>query len=271
MSVASSLPASAVRLYRSPSEVNLEGIATPGQKATATEMWQCLRSDLTAFLNVVIGSIEVVGGYGGAVARRVPLRHPEYPFLLATGARSKCKGVLAGSGTGAAAVATFWKYADVQVSFSSMPYDISGQNAFLSRSGSPSSRPIPGSAAGFRLGANPPPFDIDDGVEGEEFTYTTHQLPTLPIAVYDGVRNCVNDGTFVGRPLGTVLYRGPQYNQTAQFDGSQSWEVTHQFSYSKVPWNSYYTPLGTVAALTRADGSLKYPLADLTQVFSANG
>jgi hypothetical protein len=264
MSTTDQFPASAKRLYKPESAVDVLGISTPGQKVAASEKWMFDFADRTDALNVVIGTVEVVGGPNGAVARRVPLRHPEYPFLLATSARSRGKGF--------DATTHKWLYVEIEISFESPPYDLTGAGAFLSRSGSPSTRSLPGSPAGFRIGGIAPPFDPGDEITGEEFTYTTHQLPTLPIDVYDSVRDCVNNATFLGRAAGTVLYKGPAYNQTAQFDGTQSWEVNHSFQYSRVPFNQYRTTAGTLANMYRADGTtLKYLEADLNQVFNANG
>lgn len=261
MSTVSQLPASAVRLFKQATEVSLEGLGTPGQKATASETWQVPMADRTDFLNTVAGTVEIVGGFGGAVARVVPLRHPEYPNLLAVSARSKGKGWDGDEG--------FWAFADITVMFETRPYDLSGQNAFLSRSGQGSVRGIPGPAANFLLGGVTPGFDPGEQIYGEEFSFTTHNLPTLPMSIYNTARNCVNSSAFFEYPPGTVLYNGPQYNQTQTIGGVTQWEVSHSFIYSKVPWNYYFASDGTLGVLTRADGSLKYEEQDLTTIFSA--
>ena len=149
-----------------------------------------------------------------------------------------------------------------------MVYDLSGNNAFMSVSRGPGSRPIPGIASGYRLNGSAPPFEVSDTIIGQEITYTTHQLPAYPQSVYDSCSDCVNAGVFDGRPVGTVLYRGPQTNTTSNLGSANTFEVAHQFAFSRIPWNKYFLN-GALYDLTRADGTLEHTLADLTAVFSA--
>jgi hypothetical protein len=262
MSSTADLPPSAFRLFKLSTEVSLEGIATPGQKATGRETWRVLATKRNQAFAAIGGKPEVVGGYGGALIRLVPLRHPEYPnVLFASSATAR--------GIGFDAAAHFWKFYDFTVNFESRPYATSGQDAFLSRSGQPSSRSFPGPAAGFRLNGSPPPFDPGEEIDGEEVSWTSHNLPTLSTNVYDAVRNCVNNDIFYNRPAGTMRYNGPSYSQTSTISGDPMWEVTHTFTYSKIPWNSYYASDGNLYELFRADGTTpRYIEADLTSVFS---
>ena len=264
MSNVAQLPLSAVRDYKTGSTLGGQSLAEPGQDFSASETWRILAEDTTAFLNVVYGQAELVGGYSGAAYRVVPLRHPEYPFALATGFSASTRGF---NGNSLINGGKFWKYRYITVQFKTRPYQFTGQDAFLTKSGNPSSRQIPGPASGFLLNGSPPIFDPGEQIGGEQFTYTAHQLPSLDMATYDSVRDCLNATTFDGRPPGTVIYRGPGYSATSGIVTSPSWEIQHPFEYSKLPWNYAYMN-GLVYEVFRADGvTPKYLSVDLTQVF----
>lgn len=278
MSDVTQLPTGAVRLFKKPTQLGMNALNTLSQQFTAKETWRCPTIYSLNFLKVVYGFPEVVGGTNGLVIRRVTLRHPEYPFCLATSCI--CTGIgwdatltaLTGLGTTNTHPQGFWKYMDIEVQFQTPVYPLSGVNAFISFQGNPSSRQFPGPASGFVLNGAAPIFDPGEEIIGEDFSVTMHQLPTLPMAVYDSVRDCVNSDPFVMpngavRAAGTVLYRGPTYSQTSNFGSDVTWEITHQFSYSNVPWNYYYEN-GSLYLLTRTSGFPKKTIADLTAIFN---
>lgn len=258
MSRVADLPASAKRLFRGPTSDSVSGINTPGLSIQFAETWQVPQADVTAFFNVVFGSVEVVGGPSGSMLRIVPLRHPEYDNLIATGWSS--------TRVGWNSTLRFWARRNITVQFKLPDYALSGANAFLSRRGQPSTRSIPGVASGFLLNGIAPSFDPGEEIDGEEFSVDTSQIPTYDPAVYNAVRNCCNADAFLGYPARTVRYNGPTYDQKNTIAGVESWSMSHSFSYSKVPWNDYYVG-GVLYPLTRADGSLKYTEVDLNAVF----
>ena len=118
-------------------------------------------------------------------------------------------------------------------------------------------------AVAFRIGGSAPVYDPGDDIDVEDQVLTLHGLPSYDPTAFDGIKRHVNASTFRGRPPGTVLYRGTQYNATSNFSGVQ-WDAAHTLAYSVVPWNYGYRPDGTLALITRADGSLRHPLADLS-------
>jgi hypothetical protein len=267
MSSVLSLPGSAVRDFRKGSQIGGDNIAEPGQGCTSSETWRVDTGDTLAFVNAIFGGPEVVGGWGGSIVRVIPLRHPEFPALLATSFTSDTKGFTDNSQFIAGPMTGFWQYRFITVNFKTRPFLLTGQDAFMTQARSPEQRQIPSGASNFKLNGNAPTFDPTDEINGESWTFTTHQLPSLDQDVYDKVRNCVNNGVFYGRPIGTVLYRGPSISETVTVTGQLTYEVTHNFSYSEVPWNKYY--IGSVLYdMYRADGSTyKYLLADLTTIF----
>lgn len=256
MSTVADLPSND-RDYHMGTEVGLSGLTTAGEKATASETWIVLISDRTKFLNAVIGFPQVVGGPGGAMVRVVPLQHPEYPVLYAVSAKSR------GFGFDGQKNNRFWKYTRITVDFESRPYDLSGQNAFLSLSGNPSVRTIPAPAVAFRVGGLAPVYDPGYEINGEDQVLTLHDLTSYDPTAFDSIRNHVNGGTFRGRPPGTVLYKGTSYTATSNFAGVK-WDASHTLAYSEIPWNYGFLPDGTLDNVTYPDGTWRMQPADLS-------
>lgn len=259
MSVVADLPASARRLFRGPVSDECTGINTANTSFSAVCTWQVDQEDVTDFFNVVFGSVEVVGGPLGTMARIVPLKHPEYPFALATGWSS--------SYVGWNASLAYWARRNISVRFKTPDYATSGATAFLTRGGDPQTRAFPGVASGFLLNGAAPQFDPGEDIDGEEIRISTTQIPTYDPSVYNAVRNCCNDDVFFGYPARTIKYNGPSYQERRSIAGIESWDMAHSFSYSKVPWNDYYLN-GTLYELTRTGGGLKYPEVNLYSVFA---
>jgi hypothetical protein len=260
MSTTADLPASAVRDYRSPSEVGLDGINTPGMAADSTETWFCLLKDRTAFLNAVIGTPQLVGGPSGTMIRTVPLQHPEYPALYATRAKTRAFGYDADK--------RFWLWCRISVEFSSRPYALSGADAFLSINGSETSRQIPAPAVMARINGATPVYDPGLTIIGELQTITLHDLPDYAPEKFDALKGCTNIATFRNRPPGTVLYRGCSYDATSNFTGVK-WNASHGLEYSPFPWNFGLNPDGSSSLITKPDGStLYYPYADFSILWS---
>jgi hypothetical protein len=248
------------RLYRGEAGGSGSGINTAGQRAQEAATFRILTTDYIAFMDFVYGKLENVGGFTGALLRRVPLRHPEFDGFLATSYTSKPVGFDKD--------AHFWKYRDVTVTFAPPDYDLDGNNAFVTVQTSEGTRAIEAPPSMFLVGGLAPIYDPHFEVPGLNLSLTTHQVDTLPLATYDAFQRHVNLTTFWGFDPGTVLYLAPASNRTMKFGAATTYEVTHQFSVSTIPWNYGFTPSGTLADLTYAGGTKRYPSVEMKNLFA---
>lgn len=250
-------PTGLIRLYRGEVGGSATGIMTPNQQYKEWETWAVPHGSYPSFLGFVGGKPEVVGGPLGGLVRLVPLRHPEYDWMLARDVNVSRFGYKS----------KFWRYHKVTVYFIDPRFDLSGQNAFVSIRTSPSQRTLEAPPHLFSVGGRAPTFDPHFEVDGTAISLTVHQLPSLDLATYAAYQRRVNTTAFWGYPAGTVKYIGPTTNRTNSVAGQSTYEIEHALEYSSIPWNYGFAADGSLSDVTYTGGIRRYPTADLNNLF----
>ena len=266
MATVSQLPASASRLYDGPKGVSGRRLNQQGQMVTGKATWQVLVSDLGAFFTTAFGTPETFSCFGASITRIVPLQLPEYPFCYAVDFDLDYLG---------STVNGFWQWANVTVMFESLPYPLTGDQAFCTVAHQQANRslPSPPNVLTDITGLNHP-FETENWeLNGWDIVVTLHQMPVLPYAAYQSCANTVNTIVFDNNPVESVLYRGPGNDSyTLNALGVPAYEVTHIFSVSPdVYWNYGWLPgtPPTLGKLYKPDGSLRYPEISWVPLFGS--
>lgn len=223
---------------------------------------------LTSFLQIVGGG---VSGAKGSTQWVVPLQHPLFPWLIA----SRIGGEAVGWDGHSTAVfnsavvnggAGFYSHMVVDVHFETPQWALSGGDAFLTINGRPSGRSmaVPASAGTLTDGTHPA---HDPGIWVPGFTYdiTVHSLPYIDPTGWLTYLPAVNSVAFRGVPAGQVLYNAPAFTSTKTFLGVQSYEVTHSFEVSAIPWNQEFGMNGNPQEW-KPNGNDRYNALDLNQL-----
>lgn len=250
--------------YRMARQGSMSGINTPSQRLEERLAMRFLDSDWPSAQSFIEGKLEMVGGFTGTMIRRVPLRHPTYDNLLATGYSGSSLGFL----KGATDATNSRLYRTVEVTFSPPDYNLDGQKAFITESTSPSTRSLIAPPSIFLVNGLAPTVDHEFEVPGTNLSLTLHQLDSLPLATYALYQRRVNNADFYGYEMGTLLYLGPSSNRTRNVGATLSYEVTHEFVWSSIAWNYVFTPAGTLSEMTYAGGTRRYPLANFQALFT---
>lgn len=258
MSLVTDLPASARRMFRPYPTIEAEGLLTR-QIDRASITWSVPTADTTAFLNVVAGSAEYIGG---GVLRVIPLQHPEYPWMLADSFRAERQ---LWDGT-----AAFYGYTFVTVNFRSPTWDLDGAAAFLTIRQDEGGRwmQCKSAIALFADGATHPSYDPGIWVPGTNISITMHQLPYLPNSLVQGYMKCVNQNTFWGFDPQTVLWQAPSLVRSTSIAGITTYEATMKFQQSSIPWNQEFKDDGTLDDIY-INGALRYPIIDFDTFFQS--
>ncbi len=221
-------------------------------------------NDVPNFVDTLAGTpVTIDQPGGGTIERVVPLQHPDYPDMLAVAFRSEAFGTPGGSG--ASYVSEMYSHARVTVEFTSVPFDLAGDQPFLTiqtQMGS-SHEVIPGSA--FRF-ADMTRLSGDAAVSVDEvvFSVTTY-LSQEPVG--QEIRNLVgkvNSSTFLDCPPGTVRFSGvtTEFDQKVSFQ--KSYIKTFNFRYRSRPWNEVLRHDGVwEAPQNTATGETKYAMGSL--------
>ncbi len=246
-------------------------------------------ADLGAFRLAVAGSPStavVIGGY--SVSRLVPMLHPYESNCYAYSLRAyPAPGAAISLGGGS----TGFSFADyfVDVRFRTPKYDYTGPYPLVTRQRRNGVEMVtrPGFAYQFPSDSKRPNHDVGIPVLTVEYGLTFHRLPALNDDLYDSLAGCVNEVAFLGRPAGTVLYRGCSSGGELTLGGVPSFEATHEFSYRAIPHNQIMRDdgMGFEAPIQVADAAATgttlvadqelisnpaylLPIADLNQLFA---
>ena len=192
------------------------------QGAEASDKWYVPLADLTVFLRTVGGKAEMIGG---GLYRVVPLRFHDYPICLATDAGVTWVGWSGSYFTGA----------KVSISYRTPNW----AEDFLSVSTSPDNRTLP-KPASTALGMTDVP------VGGTNYSLTFHKLASAPLNTWRAYGGYCNSVAWRGFDAETVLYLGPQTQQSTALNGVTTYDVTQQFRVSRVSWRQAYDATGSL-------------------------
>lgn len=250
-------------LYKKPGQLSMVMGGAGGQLT-----WRVPDSIIAQFLKVVGGLPEVIAVAGNppsTITRIVSLRHPLFPNLLASDVQATGVGFAA---NGNPTMGNWWKYWDVQVTFSTPQYQVDGSDPFLNIATRPSGRTIamPASAATFTAGDHPV---IDPGVYVPGMTYeiTINGLPSFSEAFWFGYFRTINSTTFRNFAPHTVLFNGPALNRTVTIGNVVRNNVTIPFEISALDWNYEAKASGALDTMS-VNGSPWYTAVDFNQIFA---
>lgn len=106
------------------------------------------------------------------------------------------------------------------------------------------------------------PVPVFTGVGNITLTY--HQLPWLPSALIRGLRNKVNNSSFLGVASGLIHFKGGRSTTDRNTDGSKSTRLTLFFRERDVDWNKIRGKDGSWQSVQDGGGNPIYASADLS-------
>lgn len=209
-----------------------------------TDRWQFARD--------VAGTAQKVGSGLGTILRVVPLQYAPNKNLYANGLSMESTGRSSCDGAGN----SIYTHCVCTVSFSTpvWDYDSGTDNPgqydkpykTLSISMSADIMTLPSRPWRFDTlsGGQIVPFTTDPGLvyPKAEITVVSHQLPDIPLDIVFGLVGKLNDATFYGCAVGTVLFIGANQNRQRSAYGDKAWEAEYRFIYRPVDWNKYFSP-----------------------------
>lgn len=115
---------------------------------------------------------------------------------------------------------------------------------------------IPNRAFKWQVDSAPLPNDINPGipVPTGQFALSWHNVLRPPYSAMSTLRGKINDATFFGASVGTLLYLGSSFSRTFAMRSSRDkatlWNITHRFAEKKVTlfadltggWNYFIDP-----------------------------
>lgn len=224
--------------------------------------WVCNRDESDAALQVIGGVAEDVVIGTQTVTRIIPLVHPRYEWLQAESVEAEDFGLDRNTGEESTT--------RIMVSFRTPEYDLEGDEAYMSFSGSPAERMVAAPATAIQFAdASNPSHDPNMRVMGADFTVTLHKLATFELDKYLGYCGYANAAPWFGVAAGGALLIGPQWNRTTTIGGVKSWQVGLAFRATNAlfPWNSEFKSDGEIAtAYYGGTTSLRHPLIDFYNV-----
>lgn len=227
-----------------------------------SDVWWVPWELLPAFLTVVGGTLEtILVSQSVSIQRIVPLRFADDERLIANDVDCEYRGLNPATGT--------WLGADVTIQYATPDYSLTGSEAFIKITGAQSSRSITFPASGGLIGGEKPVIDPTKPIPGTTYSYTLYNVPFLSDALYQSLQKTVNEAPFRGIAPGYVLYNGASFESKSVFGTAVfTWDITHQFEVSSVPWNFEAKRNGDLADMT-LNGADFFPPADHSLLFYA--
>jgi hypothetical protein len=193
------------------------------------------------------GTPETVVVQGQSVTRSVPLKHPDFPTLLATAYRPTYKwGKLATvtQGTGHEALVF------LTVTFEEPPFGLTGDDPYQSVSARGFREEIPVEAS--FSGGGTPAFDTTKPVNGLDYSITVYDAPGIDStteALWAGAAGKVNADPWRNHAAGYALFDYPQFNYVYKFGGVRTCTYTLNIRARSLPWTQTYKRDGTAGTL----------------------
>lgn len=225
---------------------------------TASDTWIVPIENVQAFITVVSGTQEEVGG---ETVRTIPLQFKENDNAYAVEVDGDYQGLPVGRpewmGELAYGGAYDYGWVEFRVTYEtpSFSFDFEPGEAYLSYSSRPSGRTV---------GADPSAGKFADNTRtshspgillpGWTFEVTQHNLAQTNEAKYVNYIGKVNSSTFRGVPRGQMMYSGPAYSSSYTAGGLPKISVTHSFEVSSEDWN-YEVKLDGTKALWQLEGT----------------
>ena len=130
-----------------------------------------------------------------------------------------------------------YKYARVQITYSSLPYNQNNLNV-VSLDFGVKEISIPGQVFKYKDTGNAVPAEAFPALRVVTVTITIQQFnqPVLPMSVVTSVAGYVNASDFLGLPEGTVLFNGAKTNRRMAVNGHENHDCTFCFEYNPQGW-----------------------------------
>jgi hypothetical protein len=200
---------------------------------------------------------------------RTPLQYTDNTALFA--ASFNINPILSPSGSASApsAVEVAYRYAQVDLTYSTPSYNMSGTDAFVTIEGEAGGQEVtvPFQSYSFSDGSKPEqPVGIL--VPNQQITMTYHRVPYVDYSTFTGYAGTVNSATFLGLSAGYVLCNPIKWSTGITVGSLPLYEVTYSFSWRAVPWNKFLKADGTYDTLTNSAGSPVFGSTDFNALFS---
>lgn len=200
----------------------------------------------------------------GNISRHIPLSHPIYYKLLAD--KVECEAFGEPSADSEALI-DLWSHCSVKVTFRSVPFGISGDEAFSEWNQDQGSQyiTIPGRKFKFPDGE---PLDQDAGSFAtiNQYSLTLYNCPSQNDTVIGALASTYNNAVFMGRPVGSLLFVGAQGQSRTAIGGVTRWQRTLSFMYRSHHWNLCYKSSGVLDTPVDPAGNPLYQGGDWSQL-----
>lgn len=262
MSTIANLPGRWTILYDPPATLNADGTGY-----TATVAFETDWSNLAAFVGVVGGlKTSIPIGGGNSITRLVPLQHPMYSGLWANAVACEAFGTPSATLTD---LAHLYNHVKVVVTFVSVPYGISGSQAYMQvrMKGSGVYTTIQGRKLVFP-GGEVLGQDAGEFVGQQTYSITMYQCPQLNDSILNPLVNNVNSTTFLGYSAGYVLFNSWDGDFSIGIGGLQNYTITCNVTWQSHPWNQFYQSNGVLDTPVDPASNPVFPSADLNQILA---
>lgn len=243
--------------------------STFGRKgSSAIRTVVCDWNDQSTLINTVLGGAVIVGG---VITFLPPQPFPQAPWMYAT--QTKITGIGTKSVNHYTSGLDMVGYEFARIAITYAPLDISGSGSstetgaedldfsneiYTMPTGSlyyvGHTEPIPDQAApGVRLG-------------NATFTKEIKSVPQLPTSVIISLLGTINNATFLGAPLGQMLYCGCHSNRRYTAVGASNWDLSHSLAFRTQRWDYAYDPIGQAWTQVVQATGLLYQQTDFTRL-----
>lgn len=220
------------------------------QGTEETISWIIKTENYPDAVDVIAGVVESVVILGTVVTRIIPMKHPDFPALLAEDIVWRHMGE-GGSTFGG------YTHTRLDVTFRTQNYQTSGPLAYVEPIATPSQRSVPTPSAAWTVGGDPVFRDPDYSVGGSDIKLIMHHCPPIDNGTLNVYARYVNDDPFLGNPRGCVLYHGgEQIPQSSISTAGQRVILSFSATTPEYPWNYFSKADGSLALLSRSSGTI---------------
>jgi len=240
---------------------------------TATIRYLIDWNDRWQFARDVAGTARSFGTGNSSVIRTIPLQYPHNKWLYANSLKFDPAGP-----SGCAGGESYYEKVIATVTFSTPDFDYENAQGQYSQtyrtldidmSAQFMTLPISPFRMATAYGGNPVDPKINPGmlVPQAQISVTAHQVPEVPLDKIFPLIGQLNNATFYGCDVGTVLFLGAKCNRTPTSEGFMAWEVSYQFAFRSVDWNKFWSPapgIGWDFLVDKSSGAKIYGYGDFT-------
>lgn len=194
------------------------------------DTWNVPRAVLTSFLDLVAGTVEVIGGTS---ARRIPLKNTDFVGALAVD--------VSGDDEGWDRTANTPSICKAKINYRVPAYPIDGDDAYIRKSTASGTRAmqLPSSAIN---GPYPIPYPVPTII----WQFELVNLAEAPVEDWAAYGGYINSVPWRNQPAGCVKFIPPASFEQRTVAGGRQYQATFGFDICRIPWDNEYGLAGTL-------------------------